>query len=340
LKNILYDGIITSLQSSGGVSVYFKELVSRKKVGEYIWVGNEAIAFDVSFEKYSNRLLERYRACQVNEYLGLHDIGLFHSSYYRLPNIPIPVITTVHDFTYERYSRGYSSYVHTWQKNKAIQGSHAIICVSQSTANDLLEYCPVSEDRISIVYNGVSNVYSPISLLESNFEKNNVLFVGARGGYKNFNSAVLAISKTKNLCLTAVGGGAFTKYELEFLEANIPRRYSWLGRLSDEELNFAYNTAYCLLYPSSYEGFGIPILESMRAGCPVIAVNCSSIPEVAGGAALLVDDPSPSVLVEALNTLNYNFERDKFIEKGFKQASLFSWDKCYNETQIAYKKLL
>ena len=98
-----------------------------------------------------------------------------------------------------------------------------------------------------------------------------------------------------------------------------------------------YNSAYCLIYPSSYEGFGIPVIEAMRAGCPVVAVNTSSIPEVAGNAGLLVDNPDCNELVYALLTIDKN--RQQLINAGFTQAAKFSWNKCFNETQKVYDEL-
>ncbi|MEY0383321.1 glycosyltransferase family 4 protein [Providencia rettgeri] len=333
--NIIYDGIIYKLQSSGGVSVYFNEIISRAKLLEksVLLCDSNSIPDEFSdiIVKFTSRFLERYRdvKCNID--------GIFHSSYYRLPyNRKLKVITTVHDFTYEKYVSGPAKWVHTWQKNRAIKNSDLVICVSQNTANDLMQYCPIDSSKIRVIHNGVSSSYFSIPELQSS-NSNNVIFVGARNGYKNFGYAIKSIAHIPHLNLHIVGGGILNKNEKQLLDKYLPNRYKWLGRLSDQELNIAYNSAYALLYPSSYEGFGIPILEAMRAGCPVIAVNISSIPEVAGDAAILVNTPSIDSFVEALK--NIPLLREELILKGFNQVNKFSWERCFEETLSVYNEL-
>lgn len=333
--NIIYDGIIYKLQSSGGVSVYFNEIISRAKLLEKSVLLCDSNSIPDEFSdislKFTSRFLERYRdvKCNID--------GIFHSSYYRLPyNRKLKVITTVHDFTYEKYVSGPAKWVHTWQKNRAIKNSDLVICVSQNTANDLMQYCPIDSSKIRVIHNGVSSSYFSIPELQSS-NSNNVIFVGTRNGYKNFGYAIKSIAHIPHLNLHIVGGGILNKNEKQLLDKYLPNRYKWLGRLSDQELNIAYNSAYALLYPSSYEGFGIPILEAMRAGCPVIAVNISSIPEVAGDAAILVNTPSIDSFVEALK--NIPLLREELILKGFNQVNKFSWERCFEETLSVYNEL-
>lgn len=108
--------------------------------------------------------------------------------------------------------------------------------------------------------------------------------------------------------------------------------------LSNSELNILYNNAFALLYPSSYEGFGIPILEAMRAGCPFIALNNSSIPEVAGNAGVLLNELTRESLAYAFSNIKLN--RELIISLGFTQSNKFSWDKTYDDTLNLYNKLL
>lgn len=338
---VFFDGVIFSLQNSGGISVYYDELINGLRERD---VQTEILLYKNESSHVENFCVNNKARLHINVERFL-DVkmpsearGIFHSSYYRLPsNKNLKIITTLHDFTYEKFVKGPAQWVHTWQKNRAIQNSDIIICVSNNTAQDLMEYCYVDESRVRVVHNGVSEIYHPLSQI-SDFNNSMVLFVGARGGYKNFHLAIEAVAAIPDLELHVVGGGAFSSDELQQLEKQLPGRYRWLGRLSDEALNKAYNRAYALLYPSSYEGFGIPIIEAMRAGCPVVAVNVSSIPEVAGDAAILVDLPSASALSDALRFVSAR--RQQLITAGMAQAAKFSWARCINETLAVYNELL
>ncbi|EOU8229881.1 glycosyltransferase, partial [Escherichia coli] len=179
--------------------------------------------------------------------------------------------------------------------------------------------------------------YKHISNMSDMRVNNSVLFVGAREGYKNFVLAVKAVGKLHGLKLTIVGGGSLKKYERELLEKYLKNRYEHFTFLSNEDLNIQYNTAYALVYPSSYEGFGIPVLEAMQAGCPVICANTSSLPEVGGNAPIYIDDINEFTLKEALELVN--LKRNVMIERGLLQAQKFSWSKCVNETIKVYNEL-
>lgn len=338
--DIIYDGIISSLQKNGGITVYFKELLSRISPDDFRWYQYDDKFSDIGSSKsitLSPRLLERYRDFFAADLIDsqIYDNSIFHSSYYRIPKIKLPTVTTVHDFTYERFIQGPAKWVHSWQKKRAINNSDLVICVSENTAKDLQIFCAVPDNKIRIIYNGVSKEYYPLN--ESIEHREEVIFIGARSGYKNFNLAVMALSRLTHLNLVIIGGGMLTNKELSLLDNHLPGRYGYLGNVNNTELNIIYNRAYALLYPSSYEGFGIPILEAMQAGCPVVAVNISSIPEVAGNAAVLVDKIDANELVEGLQFVEKN--REKLIHEGFKQSEKFSWDLCYKKTLNVYKEL-
>ena len=139
--------------------------------------------------------------------------------------------------------------------------------------------------------------------------------------------------------MVCVGGGNFTREEVQLLEQYLHLRYRHLGFLTNIELNIEYNQSLCLVYPSLYEGFGIPVLEAMKSGCPVIAVNCSSIPEVAGNAALLLENGNPFDIRQAVESLMISETRDKYIGRGVVQSARFSWDETYQKTMRVYNDL-
>ena len=336
---LIVDCIIYSLQQHGGITVYFNELLRRMnsrgfphRTLKYSDVtGGEAVNQDLK----SLRLAERYRRCQIPDVATL-----FHSSYYRLPNRRIPVVTTVHDFTYEYFASFPRKYVHSWQKFSAIRSSDFIICVSENTRQDLLNFIPdVDPKRIYVVHNGVSSTFSPLesaAIVAVDRPRPYILYVGGRKGYKNFSIVLSALSKYSNIDLVCVGGGPLTSHEKLFVDKHLSTRFRIHTFVSDEELNLLYNNAYCLIYPSSYEGFGIPVLEAMRAGCPVIALNSSSIPEVAGDAALLIERPDVDELVSAINKLGSYEVRLCLRHRGFLRADQFSWEKTFEETLQIY----
>lgn len=334
---IIFDNIVSTLQHTGGISVLFSEIenrLTRDRIAfERIDFNASRVSTNSKIQK--SRLLERYRPCSISSKIP----AVFHSTYYRTPanKKNLITVTTVHDFTYERFVGGLKRAVHSVQKNYAIRNSDAIICVSQNTKNDLLEFVPgTSPDKIHVIHNGVSDTFTPLFRAP----KNQVLFVGQRGRYKNFSSVVKALSMIRDTSISCVGGGPFTKSELLFLEQNIPGRYIHLGYVTAEQLNSEYNNSIALVYPSLYEGFGIPILEAMRAGCPVIAVHSSSIPEVAGNAAILLNRGTPDEIKTAIESLSQNNNRDALAELGLLQSRNFSWESTFNKTLALYNNFL
>jgi mannosyltransferase len=116
------------------------------------------------------------------------------------------------------------------------------------------------------------------------------------------------------------------------------RVYHYQG-ISSQNLNILYSAAHCLVYPSSYEGFGIPVVEAMRAGCPVITTQYSSLPEVAGDAGLFIKTLSANEIRDKILSLNVPETKEKFVSLGLKQSAKFSWGKCAEETFQFYKDI-
>lgn len=346
---ITLENIIFSLQKAGGISVYWYELSKRL-------VSNETNFFEIknknifSINLNIRKQKENFLPVSLLRYLpftrSLPKDSVFHSSYYRVSlQKSVANITTVHDFTYEYYSSGLKREVHSWQKNFAVRRSAGIICVSENTKRDLIKFVPdVDPSRIKVIYNGVSENFFSVDKFDSNFnfdellDRKFILFVGDRSPYKNFDKALGVVKQFPELSLVIVGGKAFSTDEEDML-ADLKGRYYRFTGVSGEALNWLYNHAFCLLYPSSYEGFGIPVVEAMKAGCPVISTNLSSIPEVAGDAALLVDQPTVELLCEKVKMLQDRNFRQSLKEKGFVQASKFSWDKCFEETYAFYQEV-
>lgn len=355
--NLVLDNIIFALQRAGGISVYWYELLRRMKrdnlpfqmidpPGATSNIFREKLDFDRAMlieDRAPPLWLSRYLA-----YPAAKDGQfLYHSSYYRRPqSADATNVVTVYDFTYERYRRGAPKWAHSMQKKAAVKAASGIICISESTKRDLLGFYPeIPESKIQVIYLGASELYRPLhtadrrlapdGLLDAPF----VLFVGGRDSYKNFRLALESTAMLQHYRLVSVGGGELKPGEAELSQKLLPGRHMHLPVADNERLNWFYNCAHALLYPSGYEGFGIPIIEAMAAGCPVVAAKVSAIPETCGGAGALVDEIRPDAFADQLLKLENTEFRSGMIRKGYAQANRFSWETCYRETLSFYEKV-
>lgn len=349
---INYDNIIYSLQKAGGISIYWTELIKRI-------VKKDNVSF---YESQNSNIFRKEIVIVTKEESGINfnilrylpfikklpSKSIFHSSYYRVAlQKDVVNITTVHDFTYEYFRSGLAKYIHVWQKGFAIKKSDGIICVSENTKKDLIKFYPmIDESKIKVIYNGVGdefiNLENPKEYLTDEFErlkdKKYILYIGDRSSYKNFDIAVEVLKKLNDYSLVVVGGKDFSTTELENMVDIKDRVYHFRG-IGGDKLNTLYNNAFCLLYPSSYEGFGIPISEAMKARCPVVSTNISSIPEVAGDAGLLVDEIKVENFIDEIMKLEDSEFRIELINKGLNQSKKFSWDRCFDETYSFYQEV-
>ncbi len=337
---LILDGIIFSLQYHGGISVYFKQLANvllKNGISASVVLDlplKQDFEIRLNNMAYDARGLERYRPCRVPA-----GGSVFHSSYYRRPNIKnIPTIVTVHDFVYERYARGPKRWLHTRQKLAAIRDAQAVICISESTRQDMLEFVgEIPGQTVHVIHNGVSDAFRPLSLPPA--EASYVLYIGERGGYKNFATLLAAMEFLPDLELHCVGGGGFRPRELAGLPESVRRRVRHLGFVTDEALNEHYNRALCLVYPSSYEGFGIPVVEAMRAGCPAVTTRCKAVMEVGGDALTVADEADPRALADAVLRLTATEYRDRMVSAGLELSRRFSWDWTHKGTLAVYESL-
>jgi mannosyltransferase len=182
----------------------------------------------------------------------------------------------VHDFIQEKVHNSNLS-LNSLMKRQAIINSDSIIAISENTRLDLLNFFPkLEQNKVHVIYNGVSDNYYPLNTIIKD-RCDSVLFVGSRVDYKNFNLAVEVISKFPNLNFYIVGN-SLNESEIKLLNSKLSvNKWKLFVNPSNNELNTIYNQSSLLIYPSSYEGFGIPVIEAMKAGCPVLALNSSSI---------------------------------------------------------------
>jgi len=354
LKNIFIDNIIFDLQRNGGISVVWYELIRRL-------ISNKEFSLSFLDNKnlqnfFRNKLsipsiclkdkfisLSRYLPVSINS----RDKFVFHSSYYRFCRNKCAVnVTTVHDFTYDYYRKGPAKWLHCWQRNRAIRHSDYVVCISENTKRDLLKFLPdVEELKIRVIYNGVSEDYYTIDNMNAPSHKlpfcpgSYLVFVGSRVSYKNFDLLKRVVSRTKyNLVIV---GSKLTDEEIKDIQHYLsPERYVSTGFLSNEQLNIVYNHAAALVYPSAYEGFGIPVIEAQKASCPVIAYNGSSIPEIIGATPLLMKSLTEEELICKIEMLSDSQMMNKIRIDGLENAKRFSWEKMYDEYVKLYNEAL
>ena len=264
-------------------------------------------------QKMPPRWLERYRIPAYHA----DTPAIFHSSYFRvLPQKGVYNVTTVHDLTYHFYRHGLAKAVHLWEEERALRHSEAVICISENTKRDLLRFYPwYPEEQITIAYNGVSDEFYPMKPVK---KKGFLLYVGnTQVAYKRYDVAQ-AVSR-----LTGI----------ELVIASCVTR---------AELNQLYNEALCLLYPSDYEGFGLPVLEAQKAGCPVIAQNTSSIPEVIGPNGLMVEHGTTQHMAQEMADIVLQLKSrssQSVIDEGIANTKRFSWDKSYEQVKKTYENI-
>lgn len=365
---IAFDEQVFMLQEYGGISRYFCSLV-----GEYS-VRNEIQArvcaplhFNYHLESLKQNLVSGRRLPRLNpkftrlammagKMLARREMSRFkpdivHETYYSQddfrPNGARRVLT-VYDLIHERYSDLFTnSWRTTRPKTIAANGADFVICISESTQRDVVEYFGVPEERTAVVYLGVDvNFEKPVASVQHYHRRPFLLYVGARGGYKNFERLVRAFARSTRLCmefdLLCFGGGPLTAFECKLLaDAGLSSdQVTQIGG-RDDILAVLYQQAAALIYPSLYEGFGIPPLEAMALGCPVICSNSSSLPEVVGDAAETFDPLDEEAMLAAMeNVLASPSRCAALIEAGLARYPLFTWERCARETEVIYRKLL
>jgi len=278
---------------------------------------------------------------------------IYHETYYSTDDYRpgrAKRIVTVYDMIYERFPSQFAGGQLTEAKKAAVSRADHVLCISENTRRDLIEIFKVPSDRISVVYLGYDELPAPATVNGSTVSLSGsrpyLLYVGSRGGYKNFDSLLQAFASSAYLkadcSLYCFGGGAFSKEELDFIqELKLSNEHIRQFNGDDETLALLYKNAAAFVYPSRYEGFGIPPLEAMSLDCPVISSNTSSIPEVVGDAGEYFDpDNHESMRVAIESVLESPARRHDLVMKGRARRAEFSWARCARETLTIYRSLL
>jgi glycosyltransferase involved in cell wall biosynthesis len=225
-----------------------------------------------------------------------------------------------------------------------------VITVSESTKKDIIKYYNVKAENIVRVYNGINTNYlnykeNAVDYIFQKYKvKNYLLSIGASYPYKNYDTLIKALKLiyAKDIKLVIAGGKNDYRNYLKLLSSNLglSDKVIFIDYIPQEDLPYLYSAAQCLVYPSLYEGFGLPPLEAMACGCPVITSNTSSLPEVVGNAGIMVDPYDVNEIAKAIDLILFNENlRNEMIEKGLKQAKKFSWKKTAEEIYEVIKEI-
>lgn len=354
---VVFDHQCFQYQEHGGISRYIAELIRALRRHENVqvnaflginhsqvrvegWGWNPSRQVPFLRESHSPRFIRALNQMGFAIWSMVKSADVYHATYYRV--LPGPRgaarILTAYDCLHERFLKHEGVDEKTLDhKRAALQAADHIICISQQTRNDLIEYYNIPHDRMTVIYMGCSFMCDVMPITGSD-EPPYLLFVGRRDHYKNFKVVTDMLAKrpalARDFMLICAGGPPLRKAEIP---ANVRAR--WIASPSDDRLAELYTHAAALIYPSRFEGFGLPVVEAMACGCPVITTKGGAIPEVAGDAAAFfdADDPDNLACITEAATKSSSY-RARLIEGGRKQAAKLTWERCAEETLAVYAR--
>lgn len=352
---VLFDYQIFINQKRGGVSRYHYEIAKRFRnnsdincILAVLFPRNVFLQGSVDKKIYlskTSRLVNifyTYLICKIKK------VDIIHPTWYSDYLLKLKfstkckLVITIHDMIQEIFPKDFPAEI-IKNKKKYIYAADKIIAVSNNTKKDILNIYPdIDPDKIEVVYESAfsSNKKQIVKELPDNY----ILYIGSRSSkHKNFRFFIKGVKdfvKRNHIFIVCVGAMAFTRDEIEFLKGmgvyGLTKQYT----LNDSQLNYVYANARCLVYPSLYEGFGLPVLEAMVNDCPCVVSNSSSLPEVAGEAAVYFDPTDANDLCQKIEQVLYDdVLRDNLIVNGRKRAKMFSWEKTAQELERIYKQL-
>ncbi len=354
--NILYDYQIFSAQKYGGISRFFYEIIKRIAIDNKVYafeglhinkygLDNEKHIYKIFSKerpaiKYTGFMFRRLNRIMFKNFAAKNPIDIYHPTYYEDLNINKgKLVVTVYDMIHELY---YKNDVTVLKKKNLIEKADGIIAISESTKKDLIDILNIKPEKIQVIYLANSLEISEVG--QRVIKIPYILYVGNRGEYKNFETCLKAFAESKfknEVLFVCFGGGNFTQSECALInELGLERQVKqFFG--DDKVLANLYKYAELFVYPSKYEGFGLPPLEAMKYGTPVVVSNTSSIPEVVGDAGIYFDPDAVDDICFKIDTVLSSIEIQKQLaEKGKQREKMFSWDKCAKETVTFYQRVI
>lgn len=254
-----------------------------------------------------------------------------------------PVVLTIHDLTHLHYYKSYHRIYYNYVIKHLVKHADHIITVSDFTRNEFLTWSEMPDETVDRIYNGVSSEFTSIGPVIE-IGRPYILYIGNRRTYKNVTGLMKAFAKSdlcsKGFILALSGEPDESCLQIE-RELGLSGSVHYLGFIPEAQLPSVYRGAHALAFVSLYEGFGLPVLEAMACGVPVLTSTASSLPEISGGSALLVDPKNTEEIATSLQYICLNKElRNQLIAKGLKNASMFSWDITASQYWNTFSKIL
>jgi len=297
---------------------------------------------------------------QFNWFSKIDTFGLMHIPHYNAPLLyPGHLIVTVHDVCHSamnQYFPGVLKHLYSGPFLKRILNkADQIITVSQFSKREIIKYFKIPAEKITVIYNGVSSSFKPIPpnistevLKKHNLPEEYILFVGNVKPHKNIKGLIASYKIAASLNpdippLVILGQFSDLKKDIPVAyqllqDSTIRNKIIFTGNLPTEDLPAIYSRALLFLFPSFYEGFGLPILEAMACGCPVIASDCSSIPEVVNDSAMLIDPYDNEMIADAILRLAQDRQLQKdFQNRGWEQVKKYSWEESAKQHLDIYR---
>jgi len=351
-----------------GIGTYIQNLVryllELDKQNQYFLFFNHRDIENYSYPKERVvKLINNSPKYSIREHFSLshqakkYEIQLFHEPHYTLPYfLKCKKVVSIHDLIHLKFPQhlsGKKAYIYAkFMFGQAVKKADKILAGSENTKKDILELFKTKREKIDVIYYGVDENFKPVkdqNLLENFRNKYKlpakyILYSGSMRKHKNLNNALkaYAVLKDKSHDLVLAGVGLQNQKVLEplLIELEITEKVKIIPFLDYTELVLLYNSASLLFFPTLYEGFGLPVLEAMACGIPVISSNNSSISEVSGDATLLVDPANLKEMAESLEKVLIDTSlRRKMISSGLERAKMFTWKKTAEQTLKIYQEL-
>ena len=291
-----------------------------------------------ALERSTRTVNERIR----QRHLGVLAGDVWHATYYWKPEQwPGKVITHFYDMKEELFPLPGVNPILLRQKREAAAHSDAIVCISETTRQDVIATYPLDPARVWAAPLAANPLFRQMA---DQAQEPLILYVGRRDRFKNFETllrAFAAWNKRSDFTLIAAGGADWTAPERALIrELGVGDRVRWAGRVDDAALCGLYNRAAAFVYPSLYEGFGIPLLEAMACGCPVIASRIPSSVEVAGDAALYFEATDADALIDALDSAVSAGRASALVGAGLERARAYAWEESARKVLEVYRAVV